>query len=906
MFRATTFAAIILLVASQEALAQNLPPPGAYQPIPNFTGVGAGLQFREAINDRFSGAQPIAPSIASPAFANLPPEQDGMLLFCKDCRNATPCVSGGGGAWALGTRGQWSCASAALEANLNANGNKVSNLASATVNGDALAFGQTGAQLNTLSGSKLDGSDAIANVSLNGVRNAADYGAISGSQNTGSVTISAGSQSATLAAAGNWKSGNGIGVPGAGPTPSITTPTAPSVTATCTGTCATAYTYKVAALDGKCGETAASVASTSVNNAVTLTEAKFNTLTIPTANGYTAFVVYRGTSPIAIIPASEENASNVSPATYYRDIGASAITISSPCLSATPPSSVGADALYTTITSGAGTTTLTLANAATTSVTSQTSYHDDSAAIAAAATPASYATGVRVALPPNMTFVVSQPIVIGGAPGASNNTWAGIQLTGGSYTSIATTPMMQGMSVIKGVNTFQMATDGINIDGTNGTPLCGIEHNVNSPVGGTGGAYVGESQDSNLNDSTGNPYYGICYTAAAGYDQNNSENTIRNLNCHTANAGIFIGHSNALQNTIMGGNFSGGLEGAIELHGGSFNESGGALSSNTWLFDFEAGTYDHLSTATGITTESGAGTLYADANTFFSGSSAGLFIANSDLGTDSSLTGGLAIDVESTSFNLRLDDDRFPDGGYSANITFKGYLATIDHSWMGAVTIVNGTGSMSIWNTNFASGWPTVTSSGTFCGSLNSFNGSSDGDQAANACTRAARFAINLDDLGVTYVGTDAANDFSFGHNPHGLGVPGADLSGDTLFHASAIAGATTAEIDPAGRWNSAVAQTTVTGPTAGTATCSEPLAGGSFKVVNCLLTAYQETGTAQTVCFNGSGCTVNLAGANFNAAPNLFASCGTYEPTATATVLTLPANASMTAETCNITAIGQ
>ena len=65
----------------------------------------------------------------------------------------------------------------ALEAALNANGNKVSNLAGGTVNGDALAFGQTGAQLNTLSGSKLDGSDAITNVSLNGVRNVRAFGA---------------------------------------------------------------------------------------------------------------------------------------------------------------------------------------------------------------------------------------------------------------------------------------------------------------------------------------------------------------------------------------------------------------------------------------------------------------------------------------------------------------------------------------------------------------------------------------------------------------------------------------------------------------------------------------------------------------------------------------------------------
>src|ERR1019366_6722817 len=106
-----TVAMVLILRAA--AAAQNLPPPGAYQPIPNFTGVGAGLQFREAINDRFSGAQAIAPSIASPAFANLPPEQDGMLLFCKDCRNATPCVSGGSGAFAFGAGGLWSCAGAA-------------------------------------------------------------------------------------------------------------------------------------------------------------------------------------------------------------------------------------------------------------------------------------------------------------------------------------------------------------------------------------------------------------------------------------------------------------------------------------------------------------------------------------------------------------------------------------------------------------------------------------------------------------------------------------------------------------------------------------------------------------------------------------------------------------------------
>src|SRR5277367_3668835 len=125
ILRALAFTAMLVLVATVHVGAQNLPPPGAYQPIPNFTGVGAGLQFREAINERFSGAQPIARSVVTPTFANLPAEQDGMLLYCTDCKRTTPCVGGGSGAWALGDGGNFSCGDEALEANLNANGNKV-------------------------------------------------------------------------------------------------------------------------------------------------------------------------------------------------------------------------------------------------------------------------------------------------------------------------------------------------------------------------------------------------------------------------------------------------------------------------------------------------------------------------------------------------------------------------------------------------------------------------------------------------------------------------------------------------------------------------------------------------------------------------------------------------------------
>jgi hypothetical protein len=222
--RGLTIVALIVLVASAETLAQNLPPPGSYLPIPNFTGVGAGLQFREAINARLSGAQPIAPAIVTPTFANLPPEQDGMLLYCQDCKSAAPCVNGGAGAFALGTRGQWACAGAALEAALNANGNKVSNLASGTVNGDAIAFGQSGAQLNTLSGSKLDGSDAIVNVSLNGVKNVRAFGA-TGSLATASAITVAGNATVTVNSIGDFNIGNWIKIDHAGATSDANTPT---------------------------------------------------------------------------------------------------------------------------------------------------------------------------------------------------------------------------------------------------------------------------------------------------------------------------------------------------------------------------------------------------------------------------------------------------------------------------------------------------------------------------------------------------------------------------------------------------------------------------------------------------------------------------------------------------------
>ena len=72
---------VLLAIGVHAQAPPNLPPPGAYQPIPNFAGVGAGLQFRQAINDRFSGVVTSAPAVVRIAFANLPTEQGGFPVM---------------------------------------------------------------------------------------------------------------------------------------------------------------------------------------------------------------------------------------------------------------------------------------------------------------------------------------------------------------------------------------------------------------------------------------------------------------------------------------------------------------------------------------------------------------------------------------------------------------------------------------------------------------------------------------------------------------------------------------------------------------------------------------------------------------------------------------------------------
>jgi hypothetical protein len=87
---------------------------------------------------------------------------------------------------------------------------------------------------------------------------------------------------------------------------------------------------------------------------------------------------------------------------------------------------------------------------------------------------------------------------------------------------------------------------------------------------------------------------------------------------------------------------------------------------------------------------------------------------------------------------------------------------------------------------------------------------------------------------------------------------------------------------------------------TSGAGQCSQAFGGsGALKIVNCSLGSYAQTGAAQTYTFPYP----------FVVTPILLmtgGSCGTYNPTTTTTVLTLPANSGMTPESCNIALMGQ
>lgn len=97
-------------------------------------------------------------------------------------------------------------------------------------------------------------------------------------------------------------------------------------------------------------------------------------------------------------------------------------------------------------------------------------------------------------------------------------------------------------------------------------------------------------------------------------------------------------------------------------------------------------------------------------------------------------------------------------------------------------------------------------------------------------------------------------------------------------------------------------ATTTVVNGTAGTGTCSMSFRGSTFKEGICVLSGYQETGTAQTYSFPTAFSSVPVLVQNSGSSAG---HCGTYDATATSSTLTLPANAAMGTQNCQIVFYG-
>ena len=383
--------ALAALTTSVRAQLPNLPPPGAYQPIPNFTGVGARLLFRKAINDRFSGVQPIAPSLISIAFADMPDEQDAMELYCNDCQATTPCTGGGAGAWAFGERGVWNCVAGSF---IQTTGGDLSGpFSNATVNTvqggkTPVTAGYTGAL--SLTGNSGNGSDQISGASINGAINPRAYGAV-GLKTASSCSTSINSNLVTITPKADFQNGQTVMCAHAGLPSTATPPSALIVLATDpSGTGATTWTYNICTFDGVTGQmsvcTGAFVTNTPALNSNL--SGNNNLLHWTSGTNGTATAIYNQTGLIGLILIA---------VTSFRDVGQPIETFNE--IPPTPPSSALNQRLSTTISTGGGTTSLVLASAATPAVSGQLFSHDDTAAIQAAFA-AAQAQGKPLRFPP--------------------------------------------------------------------------------------------------------------------------------------------------------------------------------------------------------------------------------------------------------------------------------------------------------------------------------------------------------------------------------------------------------------------------------------------------------------------------------------------------------------------------
>jgi hypothetical protein len=327
----------------------------------------------------------------------------------------------------------------------------------------------------------------------------------SGSNTTG--TISAASPTLTLAAAIDFANGQGIRVNHAGAAFALNPPTAASVTPTGTAG-STAYAYTIASLNatGGVGQSIVNVATATGNAALSSTNYNAISWTAATGTAPAAYAVYGRVAGSLVLL-------GIVTGTTFNDTGSAAITGTNlpDWLPAAPQTCASlASWLITTISSGAGTTTLTLAANAATAATSQLVIHDDTANLQAAITAAQTA-GNTLYVGPGSYQVTS-----------ALNVTSRLTLHGAGYQGDG------GQDNIGGFGSYNSAGNITSGSGWLGTTfVCGVLNNCINVA--TNNAITFEKFQITYPARAVTGITGIAAAAAAGGTSNNIGSTFRDL-----------------------------------------------------------------------------------------------------------------------------------------------------------------------------------------------------------------------------------------------------------------------------------------------------------------------------------------------------------------------------------------
>ena len=296
----------------------------------------------------------------------------------------------------------------------------------------------TGAQVENLLQYTQAGTGAVEqslNTKINKSIYVGDFGA-SGSSAATTGSINSSSNTLILTSASDFATGQYIRVNGAGATFALNAPTGLTVTATGTPG-STHYQYQVAPLDSDGGVGAAITAVAITNGNATLSSINYNALSwsAPSGTAPDAYAVYGRSSGSMTLLAI------VKFGTAWNDVGTSAHTPVD-WMSAVPLGASTNDWLLSKITAGGGTTTLTLANTASNSISGVVSTHDDTYPIRAAVAYACTIVGSTVWATPGRYQIVGQ-ITLGNGSGATQSTCEGVAIRGtvprAGITSLSTT-----------------------------------------------------------------------------------------------------------------------------------------------------------------------------------------------------------------------------------------------------------------------------------------------------------------------------------------------------------------------------------------------------------------------------------------------------------------------------------